>query len=131
MAKERAELVAARAICLALPEVTERLSHGAPTWFAGKKTVGLTAGGDAVELQLFLGVGQTSVSSISVAYGTALFPDPTLNGLPVTVAIWEDPNDDGLPNDLVLLATAPSTINPALAASASNCCAAPICASAR
>jgi hypothetical protein len=28
-----------RAICLALPEVTERLSHGEPTWFVrGKKT---------------------------------------------------------------------------------------------
>jgi hypothetical protein len=28
-----------RALCLALPEVTERLSHGAPTWFiAAKKT---------------------------------------------------------------------------------------------
>jgi hypothetical protein len=28
-----------RAICTALPEVTERPSHGAPTWFiAGKKT---------------------------------------------------------------------------------------------
>ena len=28
-----------RALCLALPEVTERLSHGAPTWFVrGKKT---------------------------------------------------------------------------------------------
>jgi hypothetical protein len=28
-----------RAICLALPEVTERLSHGAPTWFIrGKKS---------------------------------------------------------------------------------------------
>ena len=27
-----------RAICLALPEVTERPSHGAPTWFVqGKK----------------------------------------------------------------------------------------------
>ena len=26
-----------RAICLALPDVTERLSHGAPTWFAGKR----------------------------------------------------------------------------------------------
>lgn len=27
-----------RAICLALPEVAERLSHGAPTWFvSGKK----------------------------------------------------------------------------------------------
>ena len=28
-----------RAACLALPEVTERLSHGSPTWFIrGKKT---------------------------------------------------------------------------------------------
>ena len=28
-----------RTICLALPETTERLSHGAPTWFVrGKKT---------------------------------------------------------------------------------------------
>ena len=28
-----------RAICLAFPEVTERLSHGAPTWFVrGQKT---------------------------------------------------------------------------------------------
>jgi hypothetical protein len=28
-----------RAICLALPETTERLSHGEPTWFVrGKKT---------------------------------------------------------------------------------------------
>jgi hypothetical protein len=29
-----------RAICLALPEVTERVSHGEPAWFVqGKKTV--------------------------------------------------------------------------------------------
>jgi hypothetical protein len=29
-----------RRLCLALPEVSERLSHGAPTWFVrGKKTV--------------------------------------------------------------------------------------------
>ncbi|ASR38189.1 phosphoribosylglycinamide formyltransferase [Prauserella marina] len=26
-----------RELCLALPEVTERLSHGEPTWFAGEK----------------------------------------------------------------------------------------------
>ena len=26
-----------RAICLALPEAQEKLSHGEPTWFAGKK----------------------------------------------------------------------------------------------
>ena len=25
-----------RAICMALPEANERLSHGEPTWFAGK-----------------------------------------------------------------------------------------------
>ena len=27
------QVVAVRAICLAFPEVTERLSHGAPSWF--------------------------------------------------------------------------------------------------
>jgi hypothetical protein len=29
-------VVRLREICMALPEVTERLSHGEPTWFAGK-----------------------------------------------------------------------------------------------
>jgi hypothetical protein len=29
--------VPVRAICLALPEVAERLSHGAPTWFVSNK----------------------------------------------------------------------------------------------
>lgn len=28
-----------RAICMALPEANERLSHGEPTWFAGKGKV--------------------------------------------------------------------------------------------
>ncbi len=33
-------LAQVRAACLALPEVTERLSHGSPTWFVrGKKTI--------------------------------------------------------------------------------------------
>jgi hypothetical protein len=31
-----------RAICLALPEVTERLSHGAPTWFVRDKKAFVT-----------------------------------------------------------------------------------------
>jgi hypothetical protein len=26
-----------RAVCLALPDVTERLSHGSPTWFVRDK----------------------------------------------------------------------------------------------
>jgi hypothetical protein len=34
-----------RAICLALPEVTERLSHGAPAWFVrGKSTFRVDVG---------------------------------------------------------------------------------------
>ncbi len=39
MPKERPEVQAVREICMALPEVTERLSHGSPTWFAGKKSM--------------------------------------------------------------------------------------------
>ena len=31
-----------RSICLSLPEVTERLSHGAPTWFVRDKTTFVT-----------------------------------------------------------------------------------------
>jgi len=33
----RPELARARAICMAFPDTTERLSHGTPTWFAGGK----------------------------------------------------------------------------------------------
>lgn len=40
MAKRRDPVDAVRTICLALPEVSERLSHGAPTWFVrDKKTL--------------------------------------------------------------------------------------------
>ena len=34
-----------RAICLALPDATERLSHGAPAFFAGKQFVALWTDG--------------------------------------------------------------------------------------
>jgi hypothetical protein len=39
---ERPELTRLRSICLALPETTERLSHGSPAFFVrGKKTVAM------------------------------------------------------------------------------------------
>ncbi|HKE74867.1 MAG TPA: MmcQ/YjbR family DNA-binding protein [Acidimicrobiales bacterium] len=39
---ERPELVRLREVCLALPEVTERLSHGSPAWFIrDKKTLAM------------------------------------------------------------------------------------------
>ena len=37
--READPLARLRAICLALPEANERISHGEPTWFAGKRKV--------------------------------------------------------------------------------------------
>jgi hypothetical protein len=42
MPKRDVRLDRVRAICLGLPEVTERLSHGAPTWFVRGKNAFVT-----------------------------------------------------------------------------------------
>src|SRR4029077_6896809 len=49
--------------------------------------------------------GQTTISSVSVAWGTPVFPDPSIDGTPTTVCIWSDPNGDGNPSDASLLAS--------------------------
>ena len=54
--------------------------------------------------------GQTSISTVSVAWGTPLFPDPSMNGTPITIGIWSDPNGDGDPTDAVLLGRSAGTI---------------------
>ena len=54
--------------------------------------------------------GQTSITTVSVAWGTPIFPDPSLNGMPVTIAVWSDPNGDGNPSDAVLLGSVAGTI---------------------
>ena len=54
--------------------------------------------------------GQTMISTVSIAWGTPLFPDPSNNGTPVTIAIWSDPNGDGNPSDAVLLGSVAGTI---------------------
>jgi len=41
--------------------------------------------------------GQTTIASVSIAWGTPNFPDPDINGTPVVLAIWSDPNGDGNP----------------------------------
>lgn len=38
-ARSQDPLARLRAICMALPEANERISHGEPTWFAGKGKV--------------------------------------------------------------------------------------------
>jgi len=76
-----------------------------------ESSVGPSSGGDLVWLNKFGAVGNTTtLPSVSAAYGTPNAPGSGLDGLPVTLAIWDDPNDDGNPNDLVLLATVGSTI---------------------
>ena len=47
--------------------------------------------------------GQTTIASVSIAWGAPSFPDPDINGTPITIAIWTDPNGDGNPSDSVLL----------------------------
>ena len=48
------------------------------------------------------------ITSISVAFGWPGFGPP--DGTPVTLALWDDPNNDGDPADAVLLTTANGTI---------------------
>ncbi len=76
--------------------------------------VGLTTGGDIIELNEFAVIpGSEIITSISIAFGTPLFPDPSLNGLSYTAVLWSDPNGDGSPTDAVVLATAPGTVSQA------------------
>src|SRR5438067_5280739 len=54
--------------------------------------------------------GQTMISTVSVAWGTPVFPDPSMDGTPVTIGIWSDPNGDGDPSDGILLGSVAGTI---------------------
>src|SRR3954471_1703915 len=74
-------------------------------------SIGLTAGGTFVACNSFPVTGGNNViTSISIAWGTPAFPDPTLNGLPYTAVLWSDPNGDGSPTDAVVLAQVPGII---------------------
>jgi hypothetical protein len=54
--------------------------------------------------------GAETITSVEVAWGTPAFPDPSLDGEAVTIAVWSDPNNDGNPSDGVLLGSVPGTI---------------------
>lgn len=77
-------------------------------------SIGLTNGGAVIALNEFAVIpGNNTITSVSIAWGTPLFPDPSLNGISYTAVIWSDPNGDGNPTDAVVLATAPGTISSA------------------
>ena len=66
---------------------------------------GLTAGGTIAWLNHFVTQDDiTTISAISVAWGNV----PA--GTACTVYLWSDPNNDGTPNDAVVLASAATTV---------------------
>ena len=92
---------------LLFPASTYMLDDG-----SSENAIGLTAGGDTICLNEFAVIpGSETISSVSMTWGTPSFPDPTLDGLPYTVAIWSDPNGDGNPTDAVLLTTASGVVS--------------------
>lgn len=69
-------------------------------------SIGLTAGGNLLCLNSFaITAGNNVITSISIAWGTPAFSDPSINGLSYTAVLWSDPNNDGSPTDAVVLAT--------------------------
>jgi hypothetical protein len=77
-----------------------------------ENAVGLTLGGDIICLNEFAVIpGSETITTVSIAWGTPAFPDPSLDGLPYTVALWSDPNGDGEPSDAVLLTTAAGVVS--------------------
>ena len=78
---------------------------------SAEDSFGLSAGGDFICLNEFAVVpGFETIHTVSLAWGTPVFLDPTLNGLPYTAILWSDPNGDGSPTDAVVLATASGVI---------------------
>jgi len=53
--------------------------------------------------------GQTSITAVDVAWGTPNFQED-INGTPVTIGIWSDPNGDGDPHDAALLGSVDGTV---------------------
>ncbi len=73
----------------------------------GAVGLGSFGGGEQLYLHKLGGQGEFNrVSSISMAWGTPSSPGQSVpNGTAATIRIFKDPNDDGIPNDLVQLAS--------------------------
>ncbi|MEL6714735.1 MAG: hypothetical protein AAFP86_13215, partial [Planctomycetota bacterium] len=100
------------AVLLALPGVglaqTYALDDGIANVGGGTNLMG--APGEVGFLQAFSvpGGGTDVIESVSVVfapYSIGAGGVSSLNGAPVRVAVWEDPNDDGLLSDAVLVAS--------------------------
>jgi uncharacterized repeat protein (TIGR01451 family) len=89
-----------------LPAATYVLEDG-----TADDAIGLNTGGDIICLNEFAVIpGAEVITSVEIAWSAPSFPDPSLDGLPYTVALWSDPNGDGDPTDAVLLTTASGVV---------------------
>ena len=96
-----------RSLLANIPLFTYMIDDG-----TAEDSIGLTSGGSFVACNSFpVSGGNNVITSISIAWGTPAFPDPTLNGLAYTAVLWSDPNGDGSPTDAVVLAMAPGVIS--------------------
>ena len=99
-------------------EYTPRPGVGCAQWDDASSENGLrtgAAGAAICWIQRFGNAGDTNtILSIDAAWGTAFSAGTggsgVANGAPSTVAIWDDPNDDGDPADAVLLQTVVTTV---------------------
>jgi hypothetical protein len=80
---------------------------------SSENSVGLTAGG-ALMWMVGFGAGQpsTTMSSIETCFGSPSFPGGYAPQGPVTVAVYDDPNDDGDPTDGVFVTSATAAVSP-------------------
>jgi len=80
---------------------------------SSENLLGLTAGGDMCWLQRFDAIpGCETITSVEVMFGSAAFSGyGPGNGTPATVFVWDDPTNDGDPNDNVLLQSTATLID--------------------
>jgi len=73
--------------------------------------LGLSAGGDLWWGNLFTAEGGSdTITEVHTSFGAAALPGSIANGSAVTVGIWDDPDNDGDPNDGALLWSTATTV---------------------
>jgi hypothetical protein len=94
-----------RRLCLGLPGATERLSHGEPTWFAGKRTFVMYADHHHDDRVAFWCAAPEGAQQVLVGSAPARFFVPPYVGHRGWLGVWLDvPPDWGAIADLVAAA---------------------------
>jgi hypothetical protein len=79
-----------RELCLALPQVTERLSHGEPTWFVGKKTFVMLADHHHDDRLAFWCAAPEGAQEILIASDAETFFRPPYVGVRGWIGVYLD-----------------------------------------